>query len=383
MGEIRQDASGDRNLDYEKDSLHIMPLCMVPLETPGLLRARMIKNVHFNSMIEVFKDEESGSGQIDPSKLGRLFDWPPGEKHPDGVLVAKLSLLQSFDVYSLRIQLRSLGIEVEDNAHLRLSDSKRRVLDKYMRVFTKPLMDLISGPGESIVDLDTVGDENAMLRIVGEAPDDELDLSASATDDVNGDGIDDINDLFQGKDRKQSIRNMKQISKKLKIILPELPDFLTDYGDVFLSLAYFKDQYDAIATRIGRFLQKVEQIKYDDIAISNAETMAMLESVKYELKEILIHIAARLETFDQHTSSMWENLNGDSFRKVKILIESNHSTIGGMLCGLHIKMEGYEELCHDQIPSNHVIVDYIAAYIYPGIERIKNIERSSRFVELR
>jgi len=73
---------GNRNLDYEKDSLHIMPLLMVPLKTPALQYSRMIKNVHFDSVIEVFNDGASGSGQIDPSKLGRLFNWPQGENTP-------------------------------------------------------------------------------------------------------------------------------------------------------------------------------------------------------------------------------------------------------------------------------------------------------------
>jgi hypothetical protein len=71
---------GNRDLDFEKDSLHIMPLHILPLKTPGLMHARMIKNVHFDSMIELFHDSETGSGQVEPSRLGRMFDWPPGEK---------------------------------------------------------------------------------------------------------------------------------------------------------------------------------------------------------------------------------------------------------------------------------------------------------------
>jgi hypothetical protein len=340
---------GNRDLDFEKDSLHIMPLLMVPLETSGLKHARMIKNVHFDSMIEVFKDEETGSGQIDPSKLGRLFDWPPGQKHPDGVLIAKLSLLQSFDVYSLRIQLRGLGIEVEDNAHLRLSDSKRRELDKYMRDFTRPLMDMIHT--------------------------DENDLGLAEVGDIIG--------LFQGEDKKQAIQNLRRLSSKLRIILSKLPDFLTDYGDVFLSLAYFKDQFEAVAPRIDRFLRKIKKMKQDDMIGGDPQISAMLEYVESGLYETMSHIADRIQAFDKHSAKMWENLNMESFRKVKVIIESNHSTIGGMLCGLNIKMNGYEEKFREQSPSNQAVADYIAAYIKPGIDRIKYIERSSRLNEAR
>lgn len=290
---------GDRDLDYEKDSLYILPFTLLPLQTPALKHCRMIKNAHLDSMVEVFKDEETGSGQVLPSRLGRLYEWPPGEKHPDGVLVAKMSLLQSFDVYSLRIQLRSLGIKIENNAHLRLSESKRQELDKYMRVFTKPLMDLVYTEADRIGIAD-VGDLIGVLQGEG-----------------GGAG---------------ALQNLRKLSLKLKIILSKLPDFLNDYGDVFLSLAYFKDQFDAIVPRIEQFNQKVEQIKRDDIINSNAAIMSLLESVESELNEITAHVASRIKGFDKHTATMWENLNVDSFHKVKLLIESNHSTIGGMLC---------------------------------------------------
>ncbi len=215
---------------------------------------------NFDSMIEVFRDEESGSGQIEPSKLGRLFDWPPGEKHPDGVLIAKLSLLQSFDIYSLRIQLRSLGVEVEDNAFLRLSDSKRKELDKYMVDFTRPLMDLIYTEAEQM-------------------------------------GLADVNEiigLFRGEGSKHAMENLKQLSKKLKIIMSKSPEFLIDYGDVFLSLAYFKDQFEAIKPRIARFLETVEQIKKDDAIKSDPKVMKTMEFVEIGLKEAVYHVAERL-----------------------------------------------------------------------------------------
>jgi len=341
---------GDRDLDYEKDSLYILPLTLLPLQTPALSHCRMIKNIHLESMVEVFNDEESGSGQVEPARLGRLYEWPVGKKHPDGVLIAKLSLLQSFDVYSLRIQLRSLGIETENNAHLRLSESKRRELDRYMRTFTQPLMDLVYTEADKIGVAD-VGDLIGLFR---------------------GEG---------GSDN--ALQNLKNLSLKLKIILSKLPAFLTDYGDVFLSLAYFKDQFDAIAPRNNQFLRKVEEMKRDDTVNGDPAIVGMLGSVEIELREIMAHITSRIDSFDKHTATMWQNLNVNSFHKVKILIESNHSTIGGMLCGLHIKMNGYEELVLDHNPSTRAVADYIAAYIRPGIERIKNIEHSARFAKAR
>ena len=340
---------GDRDLSYETDSLHILPMHILPLKTPGLKHARMVKNVRGDSMIELFHDSDTGSGQVEPSRLGRMFDWPVGEKHPDGVLIAKLGLLQSFDVYSLRMQLRGLGIEVENIDDLRLSDGRRQELDRYMKVFTRPLMDLIYSQ-----------DEQSGLSNIS-------DLIAS----------------FNSSDNRAARENLNRLAGKLKIILTKLPAFLTDYGDVFLSLAYFKDQFDQMVPRLEALLVRMEELKRDEIFRNDPQVAALLTNVSEELNEIMAHIAGRIESFDKHTASMWQNLSEDTFRKVKIMIESNHGTIGGMLCGLYVKIQGYEDKFSGSDPSNQALADYIAAYIKPGIDRIRSIERSARLAEQR
>jgi len=340
-----QDQTPGRDLDYEKDSLHILPLNMIPLGTPGLGQSRMIKNVQFESMIEVFQDDEAGSGQLDPARLGTMFGWPKGQKHPDGVLIAKLSLLQSFDVYSLRMSLRNLGIKVENNSHLALSDTKRRELNRYMRVFTRPLIDIVySGNDES--------------------------------------GISDIGDLvssFRDQDNTAALDNLRKLSSQLKVILSQLPAFLTDYGDVFLSLAYFKDRFDDISAKTEFFLDKLALVKADSSLQDVPQIVTTIASVEEELGDLMSSISGRIESFDKHTATMWENLNDSSFRKVKLLIESNHATIGGMLCGLQIKMDGFHGEFYKKETTTRRIADYIAQNIKPGIDRINNIARSAHY----
>lgn len=318
---------------------------MIPLETPGLGVSRMIKNVQFESMIEVFQDDEAGSGQIDPARLGTMFGWPKGQKHPDGVLIAKLSLLQSFDVYSLRMSLRNLGIKIDNNSHLRLSDAKRRELNRYMKVFTRPLIDIVYSDNE-------------------------------------GTGISDIGDLvssFRDRNNKAAIENLRKLSTQLKVILGQLPAFLTDYGDVFLSLAYFKDCFDDISAKTEFFLDKLALVKTDASLSEVSHIMNTVTSVEAELNELMSGIAGRIESFDNHTETMWENLNSDSFRKVKLLIESNHATIGGMLCGLQIKLDGFHDEFYMKEATTRRIADYVAQNVKPGIDRINNIARSSHY----
>ena len=41
--------------DAARDSLHILPLATVPLRTPGLRRARLIKNTRLRAVVELFQ----------------------------------------------------------------------------------------------------------------------------------------------------------------------------------------------------------------------------------------------------------------------------------------------------------------------------------------
>jgi len=344
--------AADRDLDSEKDSLHILPLQIIPLETDALRTSRMLKNVQFDTMIEVFYDDDTGSGQVEPSKLSNMFDWPKGEKHPDGVMVAKLALLQSFDVYSLRMNLRNMDIEVEDIADLRLSDSKHRELDRYMRVFTRPLIDIINVECKDIV----INDIGSLVSIFG------------------------------NQNNVIALGNLKRLSVKLKVILEKLPIFLKDYGDVILSLAYFRECYDEIASKTEFFFEKLTELKRDKSLLYDpqiASVIEMVDEIAAELNDIMKAVGERFETVNKHTESMWKDLTPERFGDVKRLIESNHSTIGGVLCGLQIKMDGFYDQFYGKEVSNRKVSDYVVSYIKPGLDRIRSIERASHYANQR
>ena len=60
------DAAKRRPSDDEaRDSLHILPLSSIPLETPGLQHARLIKNVRLQTVVEMFRDTQTGSSNAD------------------------------------------------------------------------------------------------------------------------------------------------------------------------------------------------------------------------------------------------------------------------------------------------------------------------------
>src|ERR1700733_15362503 len=129
--------------DEDRDSLHTLAISILPVNTPIFRRARLVKNSRLDSVIEFFNSVGCGRGQMELRYAGKFLALP--EKHPDVELLQKVGMLPSFDVYSLRIQLRGHGIVIPDGSALTLSPGKIESLSAYMATFTRPLVAEIFG----------------------------------------------------------------------------------------------------------------------------------------------------------------------------------------------------------------------------------------------
>ena len=126
--------------DHEMDSLHILPLAVIPLETRGLQTASLVKNSQLRSVVELFSGEQTGSGQIEIGDLGLAFTSLNDPDNPDMTLLRKLGTLRSYYVYSLRITFREQRIPLKNQDALRLSSAKEAALASFMSSFTQSLM---------------------------------------------------------------------------------------------------------------------------------------------------------------------------------------------------------------------------------------------------
>lgn len=293
--------------DYEKDSLHVLPLGIIPLSSAALSRARLVKNARMQGMLEIFSGAGTGSGQIDPAALEQMFDLADDEAG-DGDRIRALAALNSFDVYSLRIQLRALGIDVEDVESLRLSAQKRAQLTKYMVGFTRPLIHQIYGDDETEI--------TDVSQLIG---------------------------MFDSPDKEEAIKNLRFITEKLKIGITDLPRFLEDYGDTFLSLAYFRDCLDALEPKLNSFFAAAEAISENHQLRQNANLMRTLKDLTHNFASIKATLEGHFTAFDRQTGAMWSNITAHSFHKLRTMIEGSHTTVGGVLCGLSVKLEAWHE----------------------------------------
>lgn len=239
--------------------------------------------------------------------LAVAFDWPEDPVHPDLARLRELSRLPSYDVYSLRILLRDLDIQVENVEDLKLSAQKNRELTSYMRVFTGPLIRQI------------YGDTDLSIR----------DFS-------------DIVNLFKHANLDLARKKLELLSQKLDLTLFEVPKFLEDFADIFLSLSYYKSYLDNIQPKAGAFIAGFEDIRNSHELRQNRLLMKTCDQLEQSFDDLTSQIIGRFESFDRNTEDMWANISAEHFRRVEALITSYHTIIDGVLCALGAKMNAWE-----------------------------------------
>lgn len=325
--------------NIDRDSLHTLALAIVPLEHPMLRRARIVKNNRLVSVIEMYRDRESGSGQIEIDHAPQELGLPPG--HPDIEVLRKLELMPSYDVYSLRVLLRAHGIDVNSREALKLSPEKTRELAVYMKAFTRPLLAQIYGTE---------------------------DASISTFEDVVG--------MFSDPDVATARRKLTIMAASLGISLQDIPRFLEDYADIFLSLSYYRQCLDHITPIVEDFLSGTKELKKSYQMRTNMQLMTTCDELEAHFTALLTSVAGRLEAFNRQTRSMWDDLSAERFRKIENVIKTYHITMGGILCALTVKMDAWAEMFPQRHRGGPVRkADFIMSEMKPGMKRIREFEK--------
>jgi hypothetical protein len=320
--------------DSEMDSLFILPLSVVPVQTKLLQPARLVKNAQLKSVVEIFRDDQAGSGQLDIESLPQKFDWPEGTIHPDHALLRRLALLSSFDVYSLRIALREQGIPVNDIASLQLSAAKRAELGRYMVTFTRPLVKLLFADGVSEIE-----------------------------------SFDDVLRLFQDPDVRKVRDRLASMAKTLDVGMHEVPKFLEDYGDTFLSLSYFRHCLDRLTPYFASCITALKMIRSSYQLKQNRNLMRTCDMIEAALGSLRAAITQRLEMIETRTKSLFESMSQEEFRAVRTLIEQQHVSIGATLCSLTVKMNSFaRQFPHDNAGGPVKRADFMQHEMIKGIE---------------
>jgi hypothetical protein len=331
----------DPDLETAMDCLHILPLSILPLRSAGLRKARMIKNARLESVIELFGDSDTGSGQIRPLEIPNFFAHTDTSLDSDVSILEIVGSLQSFDVFSLRSELRRIDVGFEDYGVLALSVSKRGELLEFMSTFTRPLLTRIYGDGK---------------RELGE--------------------LGDIMHLLANPDRGKALQRLKALASDLGISISEIPAFIKQYGDVFLSISYFRQCLGQLSKEIPKFLGWMEEIRDTSVVQSSGSNTDMLNGIHHDFTKVSRSMKQRFQAFDAVSGSFWDDVNADTFRQFGATVTAQHVGIGAMLCGLTVKMACWRSRFPRQsgIPTDRL--EFLASEMMPGLDIIRTVQKN-------
>jgi hypothetical protein len=284
-------------------ALHAIHLSALPITHPVLRKSRMMKNGRFESVVELYRDKKTGSGQyyVDTvmSMLGISY-----KDGPDAGLLRNVALLPTFDVFSVRLLLRDLGMAVDTSAEL--APTVDPMVEAQMRKFTVPLLRYVYG----------------------------ADSNESA-------GMQDLIALFRDPNVKRAEAHLKRLAAKLNIPLLEVPRFLEDYSDTFLAISLYQNTFSSLEPSVEKFLDALKRLKGH--FLRNNAALSALTRVHADFSSIMKSTAKRLAASEQLVGLLWgENLNAP-FEALQPKIREFQFLLGYLLCGISVKLAAWNE----------------------------------------
>lgn len=330
----------EKSSDADKDAVDTLPLSSIPLSSNALKNARLVKNARLETAIELYSDPLTGSLQITPDTVSDFMETSPRDQE----IIKSLAGLHSFDVYSLRTNLKKLGVEIKDADALELSDDMKEKLSIYSLEFTRPLVEKIFGKGRP--DLNTKEGLQSILRDT---------------------------DIMSVKE------NLKVMAEKTGIPLADIPKFLEEYSSVFLSVAYYRYSFFGVGPDVGRFLVWMQEVKSSRDVASSPKTLLQCKQVMDIMQFLSNSLKERLALFQNSFEQFWKDINRDSFQQMRKQIEENHGSMGPVLCGFVVKMSAWKKEFPDNTLGGPVTrTKYVLTELEPGITRLRDMEMEAR-----
>ncbi|MGY8993824.1 MAG: hypothetical protein ACKVK8_06710 [Rhodospirillales bacterium] len=94
------------------------------------------------------------------------------------------------------------------------------------------------------------------------------------------------------------------LAEKLDIDVLAVPTFLEEYGDISLSLAYYKAGLDKVIPKLEIFYDQMGKLQNSCQMKQDRGLMATCTFLRERLGDISSSITGRVESFDRHSKSM-------------------------------------------------------------------------------
>ncbi len=183
-----------------------------------------------------------------------------------------------------------------------------------------------------------------------------------------------IVELFSAADTARAKQNLILLAKDLNIDVLEIPSFIQEYGDAYLSLCYYQHCLDHVRPVLNEFYDALDHI----IAaprMNRHQTSAKIDSrmlhIEHRLKAAQSDIASVIYMFKARTGDMWQANTAEKFRRMQVLIREYQVGIGTVLCTICVKMMAWQSTFpNPKIGSASRRTDFVVSHIGPGVDTL-------------
>lgn len=332
--------------DSDRDSLHTLSCSLLPLRTSGLKKVRLIKNVRMETRIELYRETGMGSGQVEIDDLPDFMNATDDLVNHDVPMLKAVGDMASFDPYSLRRGLRAAGVEIDSLDAFTLSEPKKRELQPHMRNLTRPLLQYVFSA-------------------------DNIELSDPEM----------LRDRLLNTNSANVLQRIDGLARALNTTREDLPDLLADYGDVFLSLGFYKHHLVRMEERVSLLQEWIREAYRVPHIGRDPMTGPILLKTENTLRALRKSLNRRFSNFETKTNIHWERVTVRTFNQVRNLIADHQESLAAVLCGLTVKIFEWQARFPGGGGSFERRTDFALSDLRSGLDDLAMTEREAMTFE--
>lgn len=166
--------------------------------------------------------------------------------------------------------------------------------------------------------------------------------------------------------------DLYSLRRLLHIEVYEVPDFLSDMGDLFMSISYYKEYMDRIGPIFVYFNASVEEITDNRQLQQDKSLIQNCEMVQHQMKSLAANVIKRFRAFETINKDMQNSVCSDNFNLVGKTISGSQTEMGGALCTLTVKMMAWSQrFPHRHTGGPNKWADFMLTDMRQGLEKNK------------